>query len=132
LDNFLLRRGERERGRAVLVEFRALKEDEDRLKELRAAIDFDPTQPEPKAALVDTLIQMGRLDEALEETTRFVSLGSMEPIHHALAARVRVAAGDPDAAEKAILRAIELDPENERHRASLDAFRGDRDRTKER
>ncbi len=51
--NFLLRRSAPEKGRAQLLEFRKLKEAENRIKELKAAINFDPTNASYKRELVE-------------------------------------------------------------------------------
>ncbi|HXV63945.1 MAG TPA: tetratricopeptide repeat protein [Vicinamibacteria bacterium] len=85
--NFLLRHGELEHGRRMIETFRELKEIDDRTSELKAAIDFDPSDPRLKEALIEHLLDNGRSEEALEQSRRFVALATMEPLHHLMLAR---------------------------------------------
>jgi len=105
--NFLLRTNAPEEGRARLLEFRQLKEAEDRIQELKAAINFDPTNASSKRELIEHLLEHDRSDEALEESLRFVALATMEPIHYVFVARVHEARGDKAQALAVLENALE-------------------------
>ena len=108
--NFLLRNGSVERGRSLLEQFQLLKRVEDRLKELKAAVNFDPTDSISKRALVEYLLKHDRKDEALAECLRFLALGTMEPIHHVLLASVYEARGNFNEARLVIDKAVGVMP----------------------
>lgn len=56
--------------REKLELFRELETSEDRTRELKAAINFDPTSPSLKSALIEHYLTNGRLDEARGEMAR--------------------------------------------------------------
>jgi tetratricopeptide (TPR) repeat protein len=99
---------------------------------IRAA-GLDLTRPRNGPALeslVQYLVAAGRSGEALEATEAALAAHPEEALFHELRGRALRGAGEPDAAEEAFQRALELEPERApalAQLAALAAERGDRE-----
>ena len=99
---------------------------------IRAA-RLDLTHPRSGPALgplVEYLVAAGRSGEALEATQAALASHPEEALFHELRGRALRGAGEPDAAQGALQRALELEPERApalAQLAALAAERGDRD-----
>lgn len=78
---------------------------------LRRALELNPSQMEAHLAYAHLLVHQGRFDEGLDEGRQARGLDPLSPMVNALYAGFFTAAGQPEAAQKQVRRALELKPE---------------------
>ena len=78
---------------------------------LRRALDLNPSLMEAHLAYAHLLVHQGRFDEGLDEGRQARELDPLSPMVNALYAGFFTAAGQPEAAEKQVRRALELKSE---------------------
>lgn len=92
-------------------------------KEAKQALSLNPNSPTSHAYYGVYLTFVGRLTEAFPEMQSAETLDPLSPIWKAIAANVRYFSRDYDAAIRKGQEAIEIDPSNPQHYASLgDAY----------
>lgn len=78
---------------------------------LRRALELNPSLMEAHLAYAHLLVHQGRFDEGLDEGRQARELDPLSPMVNTLFAGFFTAAGQPEAAQKQVRRALELKPE---------------------
>jgi len=105
---------------------------EDGAREVMAAIELDPDEPNRLARAADLLFSLAHFDESREYAFRARALGGSDflfsPELTRLEADFALRDGDEDAAERGYRRAIELEPDDEALATHLAKFLVERER----
>jgi DNA-binding CsgD family transcriptional regulator len=80
-------------------------------RDLRRAVELDPTHATAYNRLAQTLAQLGRLDEALEYADRAVEMDPVSAIHRAVRGRILFWARRYEEAGEELLEALRMNPE---------------------
>jgi tetratricopeptide (TPR) repeat protein len=103
---------------------------EDGIREVMAAVELDPKEPNRLARAADLMFSMARLDESREYASRARHLGGSDflflPELTRLEADFALRDGNYDAAEMGYRRAVELGPDDERLAIHLAKFLAER------